>query len=443
MSVVTLTKSQQEGVEKIHKFLNSDQKYFRLTGPPGAGKTFMIKHALEKYLKQEEDSGLMNVVGITLSHKAKNVLYKASIKNCRTFASAYGYKEVIKEDGSRVFAPSTYLEEKPIGHMAIPIFVHDEISQYSYEMKKIVFEKTSMFSKTILMGDKAQLPPIDPSMEIDEDSPMFSFELPDFCQHELTERVRQKKGHPILDLSDIIREEIFGKKDLNRVIQEILKPKLNEEGKGYLILPENELYNAYLQSKNFLENKIIAFRKFKVEIRNNEIRKRLFPGIASKIVKNDLIFMTNNFVAEDGKNRLMNSDEYILLDVKIVYVESPMGKDIECYVADIISEGLKKYIITPTEKGQEQYDYTLERLIANAKQNPKLWFNKFQFEKQFCEFTMGYGINAYKCQGSTYENVFIDLMDILETGPLTPKRKLQTIFTALTRATDIAYFIKP
>ena len=61
----------------------------------------------------------------------------------------------------------------------------------------------------------------------------------------------------------------------------------------------------------------------------------------------------------------------------------------------------------------------------------------------FCEFTMGYAINSYKSQGSTYQNVFIDLMDILETGPLTPKRKLQAVFTALTRATDIAYFIKP
>jgi hypothetical protein len=45
-------------------------------------------------------------------------------------------------------------------------------------------------------------------------------------------------------------------------------------------------------------------------------------------------------------------------------------------------------------------------------------------------------------RGSTYKNVFIDLIDILETGPLTPKRKLP-YFTAMTRATDIAHFIKP
>ena len=440
---VILTNSQKEAAEKIDKFLKSDQMYFRLTGPPGSGKTFLIKYALERFLKEEEDTGKMCVVGITLSHKAKNVLNKASIRHCRTFASAYGYKEVIKDDGSRVFSPASFLEEKPVGHLPIPIFVHDEISQYSYEMKKIVFSKTSLFSKVILMGDKAQLPPIDSTMAIDEDSPMFSFELPDFCQHELNERVRQKKGNPILDLSDVIREEIFGSQNMSRVIEEILKPKLDSENKGYLIIDEKDLYDKYLKSKNFLENKIIAFRKFKVNIRNNEIRSLLFPKSNQKIISGDLVFMTNNFVSEDAKQRLMNSDEFVVVDVRTWDMPGPTGKKIECYVGDVYSDGIMKQIITPTEAGEVEYQKTLERLISDAKQNPKLWPHKFAFEKMFCEFTMGYGINAYKCQGSTYKNVFIDLLDILETKPLTTKRKLQTIFTALTRATDVAYFIKP
>ena len=440
---VILTNSQKEAAEKIDKFLKSDQMYFRLTGPPGSGKTFLIKYALERFLKEEEDTGKMCVVGITLSHKAKNVLNKASIRHCRTFASAYGYKEVIKDDGSRVFSPASFLEEKPVGHLPIPIFVHDEISQYSYEMKKIVFSKTSLFSKVILMGDKAQLPPIDSTMAIDEDSPMFSFELPDFCQHELNERVRQKKGNPILDLSDVIREEIFGSQNMSRVIEEILKPKLDSENKGHLIIDEKDLYDKYLKSKNFLENKIIAFRKFKVNIRNNEIRSLLFPKSNQKIISGDLVFMTNNFVSEDAKQRLMNSDEFVVVDVRTWDMPGPTGKKIECYVGDVYSDGIIKQIITPTEAGEVEYQKTLERLVSDAKQNPKLWPNKLAFEKKFCEFTMGYGINAYKCQGSTYKNVFIDLLDILETKPLTTKRKLQTIFTALTRATDVAYFIKP
>lgn len=444
MTEIILTASQKEGMEKITKFLKSDQMYFRLTGAPGVGKTFLIKHALKKYLKEEEEKDTMMVVGITLSHKAKNVLHNASIKHCRTFASAYGFKEFINEDGSRVFTSASYYEEKPVGHLNIPVFVHDEISQYSHEMKRIVFEKTSLFSKVILMGDMAQLPPIDATMEVDEDSPMFFFELPDFCQHELTERVRQKIGNPILDLSDLIRQEIFGKQDLNKVIMEILKPKLYN-GKGFLVIEKNDVYKEYLKSKNFLHDKLIAFRKFKVRDMNIAIRGMVHPEATSKLVKMDLVFMTNNFKNESPPYRLMNSDEFIITSVKKVMAKViHCDQEIECYFGEIESNTIsKRFVITPTEKGDEIYKKTLARLESDAKQNRSLWKRKFEFMDSFCDFTMGYAINAYKCQGSTYKNVFIDLIDILDTGPLTPKRKLQTIFTAMTRATDIAYFIKP
>lgn len=444
MSTIKLTNSQQQGMEKIIKFLKSDQRFFRLTGPPGSGKTFFIKHALQEYLKKEEENDSMEVVGITLSHKAKNVLHNASIKNCRTFASAYGYKELIREDGSRTFTTASFYEEKPLGHLAIPIFVHDEISQYSTEMKKIVFDKTSVFSKVILMGDRAQLPPIDPKMAPDEDSPMFFFELPDYCQHELTERVRQKVGNPILDLSDIIREEIFGSQNLQRVIQEILKPKLNDEGKGHLCIPKNDVYREYLKSKNFLTSKLIAFRKFRVHDMNVAIRSMVHPGETKGLVVNDLVFMTNNFKSESPPYRLMNSDEYIIQNVKKVMTIVPnCDKQIECYQGQVQSKSYQAFVITPTEKGQELYKKTLARLDSNARQNKALYKMKYEFMDSFCDFTMGYAMNVYKTQGSTFENVFVDIIDILETGPLTPKRKLQAIYTALTRATDVCYFIKP
>lgn len=443
MSKVILTNCQKEGSEKIKRFLKSEERFFILTGPPGAGKTFLIKHALEKFLKKEEDTGSLTVVGITLSHQAKNVLHKASIKNCRTFASAYGFKEVIHDDGSREFKPAKSYEEKPVGHLNIPIFVHDEISQYSTEMKRIIMDKTSLFSKVILMGDMAQLPPIDPLMMPDEDSPMFFLDIPDWCKHELKERVRQKVGNPILDLSDIIREEIFGNQSLNRVIAEILKPKLFE-GKGYLILSENELSKEYMKSKNFLDDKIIAFRKFKVKRINDIIRKAVHPASLDRLNTNDLVFMANNYKNEEFNYRLMNSDQYIIQSVKkVMYYITGADNPIECYFGQIQTNSYQSYIITPTEKGLEEYENTLYRLEAYANQNRALWPTYYAFINSFCDFTMGYAINAYKCQGSTYKNVFIDLMDILETGPLTPKRKLQTIFTALTRATDIAYFIKP
>ena len=154
--------------------------------------------------------------------------------------------------------------------------------------------------------------------------------------------------------------------------------------------------------------------------------------------------MTNNYKNEEHRYKLMNSDQYIIQNVKKVMNFVPHAdKEIECYFGEIDNASHKAFIITPTEKGMEEYNKNLNRLKGYAKQNGALWGKVYEFTDAFCDFTMGYAINAYKCQGSTYKNVYVDLIDILETGPLTPKRKLQTIFTAITRATDLVYFIKP
>ena len=54
----------------------------------------------------------------------------------------------------------------------------------------------------------------------------------------------------------------------------------------------------------------------------------------------------------------------------------------------------------------------------------------------------GYAITAYKAQGSSYDSIYLDINDVLLTRPLTPKRKLQTIYTAITRARNNVYFLK-
>ena len=104
-------------------------------------------------------------------------------------------------------------------------------------------------------------------------------------------------------------------------------------------------------------------------------------------------------------------------------------------------------VITPTENGLIEYTTNERRLRNMAMQNKYLWKDYSEYVAYFTDYTMGYAINAYRCQGSTYENAFIDLNDILKTNPIdgsfTNKRKLQTIYTAITRAKNIVYFIKP
>lgn len=446
-----LTESQKVLKDKLTVFLKSSDRIFRIIGKPGVGKTTMTKICLSEFINADIESHSsgsdINVAGIALAHQAKNVLGE-HIPNVFTFAKAYGMKEVIHKDGSRTFDYDPYAEEAPIGEAAVPVFVHDEVSQYTPEMLKIVLEKTSMFSKIIFMGDKAQLPPIDPDNKMgrDADSPVFDIELTEECQHELTERVRQSQDNPILDLSDAIREEIFGKQDIYKILKIIEKPNMIN-GCGYGHMPYREL-NNHLKEKNQISRRIIAFRNKTIEYYNFDIRNFLLNKPEKIIIENDIICMTDNFYHEtkDGyiDYKLYNSDTFKLGRIekrKINFSDGMKTHRVEVYVAKIVDEFKKEFII-PTEEGEVQYEKALEIMSEKCKAHKMKWETFWNFKKKFCSATYGYAVTAYKSQGSTYDTVYVDINDILLTKPLTPKRKLQTIYTAITRAKFDVWFLK-
>lgn len=438
-----LTNSQKGLDVKLKNFLKGTERIFLITGKPGVGKTTMtkvcLKKLIEKDIKQRTSGSESNVAGITLSHKAKNVLNQ-HIPNVFTFASAYGMKEVIHEDGSRTFEYNRFQEDIAIGECSIPVFVHDEVSQYTAEMLKIVLEKTPMFSKIIFMGDKAQLPPIDSQnkMEIDQDSPVFDLDLPEDCQHELTERVRQSEGNPILDLTDVIREEIFGSQNIKRVLECLKEPKI-VDGRGYDFISYSDL-QAHIENKDVMNTCVIAFRNKTVNFFNQKIRSHLLNNPDEEIIENDIICMLDNFYKMEGSTIeyvLFNSDVYKIGKVytkNIRYVNGDKVYKIEVYVGNILNQRSKKELIVPTTNGRKDLELALKELSDKCRAGKMRWPAFWDFKKKFCNCTYGYAITAYKAQGSTYDSVYVDINDILLTKPLTPKRKLQTIYTAFTRA---------
>lgn len=449
---INFTEGQKELIVKMEAFLNSSEKIFLLTGKPGVGKTFMTQYILREHIKA--DKGLspsnvnINVAGITLSHAAKKVLGE-HIPRVFTFAKCYGMKESVDEEtGLRHFIIDKYNKDKIcIGDMNIPVFVHDEVSVYTQEMLNIVFERTPMFSKIILMGDRAQLPPIDTSgkMPKDSDSPVFSLDIPEECKHELTERVRQAKGNPILDLSDEIREEIFGNQNINRILKLISKPKM-ENDMGWGILKYSELYE-HIEKRPDLSKTLIAYRNKTVKFFNDKIRNYLLKNPDDILVDDDVVCMTDNFYAEgvDGHPLyvLHNSEVFKLKKVyKQVYKHKIAGVtyNIDCFVANI--ENRSEQFIAPTESGYQMYQEALQEVANKCREREISWNLFWKFKDIFCKYIYGYCITAYKVQGSTYDRIYVDINDIMLTGPLTPKRQLQTIYTAITRARGDVYFLK-
>lgn len=465
------TKSQAEGLLKIEAFLalpitkDLRTRVFVLSGKAGTGKTTIIKYALQKEIKQDQTNigrddstndmfNTPNVVGITMSHKAKSILSQ-SIHICATFASGYGLKMTYGEDGSISFErPKKAPYEDLLCNMSLKAIIHDECSMYDKNMLKLVLEETNPYTKIIFMGDAGQLPPV--SSVGDEDSPVFSMDLPEANKHTLIERVRQTKDNPILQMSDIIYDQIFGEQDLQKVCQYFISDNLVDE-KGYRTIQYSNFLKEFRKSsEDFTDTKVVAYKNKRVNEFNLFIRDFIHHKPDKQYIVGELISMNDsyNHKVSVGKKSVSkwicyNSDEYKIIDIVDSEIEG-----IKVHLLYVDKQGHKQlasikdpYIPVVAKEGIAEYNKKTYFLSRNAKsalphERAQKWKYFYSFTERFGNVSYAYSFTGYKVQGSGFKNVYIDVNDIITTGPISDKRKLQALYTGITRATHLVTFLK-
>ena len=445
---------------KITKDINT--RVFRLTGKAGTGKTTILKYILADLIDQDKQTMLKdgsddifgslftspNVCGIAFSHKAKNVL-RGSIPFSKTFASFFGLKEQHNADGSVEFVEETNkhkLRNLPCD-TPFMVTIHDEFSVYDQKMLDMVLKKTNRASKIIFVGDIGQLPPINSDDDY-ADSPIASLELNESNYHELKEIVRQTEGNPIIELANIIYKEIFGNQDIDKVIKNMLDSQFSN-GQGYDFITYKNFLEAYsIDRKDSDKTKLIAYRRHRVEYMNQNIRNYVLNNPSEQYIADDLICMDDSYyhVAKAEKQKrpewiFYNSDEYTVTNV----IDDEF-LDIHCHNVFVdkadhehLTDVEAPFVRAVSEYGMPKFNAELTRrrnaaLSADPMDRPKKWQFYYELFKKFGMFSYGYCFTCYKAQGSTYKNVYVDINDILTTKPINNKRKLQAIYTAVTRA---------
>ena len=422
----------------------STRNIFLLKGYAGTGKTSLISALVNSLSSVNKKPSLLAPTG-----RAAKVLSKYSKKSASTIHRKIYWINSNKNG-------NTYIKLKENTHTNT-IFIVDEASMIPESSDKgfgnrsllddlIQYVYDGIGCKLILIGDTAQLPPVNleisPALSEDFLSQNYSKEILSFS---LSEVVRQEKSSTILLNATSLRKQITDHHfNLPNFIvnEDVIRIESGDE------LPES-LEDNY--NKSGLTNTIVLCRSNKrANIYNQQIRSRI-RYLEEEISTGDLLMVVRNnyfWLGDKNKSELIaNGDIIEVLSVNkinnkygfkfahitIRLVDFSEQKELDVLVMlDTIKLETSSL---PYEEYQKLFqEISKEYKGADAKK--KIKENKYLNALQV---KFSYSITCHKSQGGQWENVFVDLgyfkKEMLDLS------FLRWLYTAITRASKKLYLI--
>ena len=422
-----------------------NRSIFLLKGYAGTGKTTLISALVKSLPSIGKRSVLLAPTG-----RAAKILAKYSKKKSSTLHKKIYWIRTTKNG-------NTFITLKENLHTNT-IFIVDEASMIPEDAKdginkrsllkdliKYVYE--GIDCKLILIGDTAQLPPVnlDISPALDENNLDKKYQK-QIIHQELKKVVRQEKNSMVLENATHLRELIQGN------IKKLPKIKLNQEVVRISSGDELQEYIEKSYGNSGVENTTIICRSNK---RANQYNDRIRSEILWQediISAGDILMVVrNNYFWLDEKSEagfLANGDiievtrikeiierygfKFAKASIRLMDYENENEIDTILLLDTINSESpsLKydEYKKLYTEVG---LDYKGQKDI-NKKIKENEFFNAIQIK-------FGYSITCHKAQGGQWKNVFIDIGYFKKE--MLDKNYLRWLYTAFTRSTENLYLI--
>lgn len=420
MSDIELNEDQEAGVQRLLAFTASDKWVIGLEGPPGTGKTTMFKEFVRR--------SPLRIRMTAPTNKATKVLrklvgtYHSNVTFSTTY-SALGLKMDTNNEIKKIFKPSDLetLDE-------VDILCIDERSMANGELWEIVEgECRSRGIKVIVIGDRWQLPPVG-----EELSPTFMIE----DNIVLDKIVRQAENNPIIKLLGEIRQCIPEGRWPN------FTTAANDEGGVYCM--EYAAWCRNMRSgfasdtyKNVDDSfKAVAWTNKTVAAHNQQIRRAVYgPEEALQP-----FLLGERVIAASAVKPVPNSP----FETEMFTDEEGVIEDIVVGFHPSITDEYKVWnLIISTDRGhvsgyvihqdsKDKLDDHLAELAAQAKARKIEWRMFWDFKDLFHDIRPCHAITTHKSQGSTYENVFVDVTDIAK-NPNTSEA-LRMLYVAVSRA---------
>lgn len=432
----------------LYNFKNKDfLNPINIGGAAGCGKSLCTSFLLE----------WINTKGFPIrlcapTHKAALVLKKYNNYDASTLHSMLALSpkvDILKLDIRELqFLTS---DDKKLSIPYDGIVICDEASMVNSDLYDILIEKCSLMGTIIIFcDDYAQLNPV----KEEEQSKVFK------CKHQfrLTKIYRQSE-----------------KSGLTGILQTLRGTPIHEwnncQGDEGSLIVEHNLkdfcnkaiieYKKLISTKDILHTKILAYTNNRVDNYNKVIHKLLWQD-NEFLHEGEVLTAYENFRV--GNDTITNSMDYIVEDFCSITIKIPYYKPCKGYIVNLYDsyENLSyKVKILDPEECNEKLAVAIETARVNAI-NAKKGFDKgkkwgmyYSMIESFCTFKelyidgrcirkatfkYGYAITAHRSQGSSYDNVFIDMKDISRTRDKDTLRQLQYVSISRTRS-DVTILI--
>lgn len=438
--------------------------FYTLVGYAGTGKTTIMR-VLLAYIEQAMKVKNRFIKLAAPTHKAKMVLQNATGMEAMTIHQLLGLKADYNLDNYQIGDVDFNVTGSKLPINQATFIIIDEVSMVNDNLiNDISVIAKDRGIKVILVGDKAQLEPVN------QGGVSVAFKNPNTVELDKVER--QKGSNPLLVMLDYMRG-IFADGSSNFVHQS----KLNENGDGVLFVDNtkdgidilNTMVDMFSSDKfktdlNYV--KALAWTNGAVTNINNAIRKSM--GYTDELNIGEPVSMYYTIEVTDDMY-LYNSMDYRITDSGDATEKIDLlGIELDGKCVSLLDESANiefKNIFVVTDKNKEteiakaisaklEEIYALRNTISDKELKVKLakfWsklnssflttfpimYNGRTIKNKGIDYS--YAVTVHKSQGSTYNNVFVSEADINNNSNTRNRNQLK--YVALSRASETAVVI--
>lgn len=412
---------QDEAKRRISEFLLSNETSISLVGPAGSGKTTILKQILA-----DAKARKWRVALSAPTHQAAARIREATNYQADTTHRLLGVSlvrdektgdEYLKSKGTPDIQPGTLL-------------VVDESSMLQNQLKTIILKFVERNDcKVIFVGDAAQLSPVKekPSATVDKET----------CEWDLIELTtihRQAAENPIIALATAIRES-------DKLTTGLFASNLRD-GMGVEYFDDKRLWADYLVQQCGMEefqHRYVAYTNHATDEAAKAIRRQRYgnDAIAHPYLIGEELVVNSRCVPNDseGKSRRKKKrkDQTVIPSNETVIVKN-VFRDGDLYKVECDWQG--HHVLLDALKGYKEREAYLSSLKRWAVQNHS-WRAYYDASDSIADLRSATSLTTHSSQGSTFDNVFINLSNMAICKNPDELRRL--LYVAVTRAAGMVY----